>query len=217
MKSMLAFVGMDFSIWVALILLFFAGGLIPGPAVMLVTASSLQYSFGAAMFAAIGISVANIVWISLAAVGAGSLATSFPEAFMILKLGGVAFILWLSWSMFRSSKTISIKDQEVPRRRLLFSKGLGLQLANPNALVFFGGMLPAYISVDANIVLQACIIIASITVTELVGLGIYAGAATKLSKSFESTSFAIWFNRAAALVMSGSALFALFLTSQSTS
>lgn len=203
---------MDFSIWLALFALFFSGGLTPGPAVMLVTSSSLKYGFAPAMVAGIGISTANLVWIALAVSGAAALAATFPQFFMILKLAGVLFILWLAWGMIANSESMNITARVIPRRRVLFIKGVGLQLANPNALVFFGGLLPAYINSNTPLIPQIIVIIATVTVTELAGLGIYAIAAERLSKNFQSANFVKWFSRLAALLMVGSALFALYVT-----
>ncbi len=203
---------MDFSIWLALVALFFSGGLTPGPAVMLVTSSSLKYGVAPAMVAGIGISTANLVWIALAVSGAAALAAAFPDFFMLLKLGGVAFIFWLAWSMIQNSDAMTINAKVIPRRRVLFGKGIGLQLANPNALVFFGGLLPAYISIERDLITQVIIIISTITITELVGLAVYAAAAEKLSRNFQNPTFAKWFSRSAALLMVGSAMFALFVT-----
>ncbi|MEQ3745965.1 MAG: hypothetical protein ABNH53_06975 [Henriciella sp.] len=46
---------MDLSVWFALIVLFFSGGLTPGPAVMMVVSSSLRYGVKPAMLPALGI------------------------------------------------------------------------------------------------------------------------------------------------------------------
>ena len=43
---------MELSVWFALVGLFLAGGLTPGPAVMLVVSSSLRYGFRPAMLPA---------------------------------------------------------------------------------------------------------------------------------------------------------------------
>ncbi len=203
---------MDFTIWLALVALFFSGGLTPGPAVMLVTSSSLKYGFSPAMIAGIGVSTANLVWVALAVSGAAALAKTFPDFFLILKLAGVAFIVWLAWDMIRNSETMTLAARVIPRRRVLYVKGIGLQLANPSALVFFGGLLPAYISAEKPLLPQIIIIIATVTITELFGLGVYAMAAERLSRNFQSKEFVKWFSRIAALLMLSSAVFALYIT-----
>ena len=60
---------MEISVWIALLALFFAGGLTPGPAVMMVMSTSLRYGAATALVPAVGVSAANLVWISLAATG----------------------------------------------------------------------------------------------------------------------------------------------------
>ena len=60
---------MDLSVWLALMALFLAGGLTPGPAVMMVMSASLRYGAPTALIPALGVSAANLVWITLAATG----------------------------------------------------------------------------------------------------------------------------------------------------
>jgi hypothetical protein len=134
---------MEFLVWINFTLLFLAGGLTPGPAVMLVTTSSIRYGFWPSMVPAVGICVANLVWIALAASGVAVLAKAFPEAFLLFKLAGIAFIVWLAWRTAFGAP-VDLLRREPPPRRKLFVHGIGLQLANPNALVYFGGLLPTY-------------------------------------------------------------------------
>jgi threonine/homoserine/homoserine lactone efflux protein len=188
-----------------------AGGLTPGPAVMLVTTSSMRYGARASMLAAAGICTSNCIWAAIAVSGAAALAHAFPAAFVTLKLVGVGYVVLLAWRIARSAPVDLVRREPPPRGRL-YGRGIGLQLANPNALVFFGGLLPAYIDPDGSLVLQAAAIMATVTATELFGLGIYAAAAQWLARRFASVTFATWFFRGAALTMAASALFAVWRT-----
>ncbi|MAI91003.1 LysE family translocator [Ponticaulis sp.] len=213
---------MQIELWLSLVILFAAGGLTPGPAVMLVIASSLRNGACMALIAGLGICAANVVWISLAAAGAGTLASQFPTAFFILKLIGLGFVLWLAFSMAVQPVSTHFEEDvaEVlsgPRRQIgqlkraggLFLKGFGLQLANPNALVFFGGLLPAFFDVSSPIVVQVVVMIITVTATELFGLTVYAFAAQLLSHKFSEPRFARIFYVCAALLMVGSVAWAL--------
>lgn len=206
---------MEFSVWLALIGLFLAGGLTPGPAVMLVVSSSLRYGFRPAMLPAIGVSTANFVWIGLAASGAAAIATQFPSAFLFLKLAGLAFIIWLAVGLVRSQpRDLRLSREAMPKRAALFGKGMGLQLANPNALVFFGALLPGYFDASRPMWPQILIALVTITFSEMFGLAIYAALADRMAKNFASPTFAKWFNRGAAALMVGSAAFAVWATSR---
>jgi threonine/homoserine/homoserine lactone efflux protein len=102
--------------------------------------------------------------------------------------------------------------REPPPRARLFAAGVGLQLANPNALVYFGGLLPAYLDLQRSLVLQVAIIMVTVTMTEIAGLMVYAAGADGLARRFQSETFARWFFRIAALAMASSAGFAIYAT-----
>ena len=206
---------MAITVWLALLTIFAFGGLTPGPAVMLVTTSSMRYGFAAAMLPALGICLANIIWVALAASGVAILAEVFPLGFLVIKIAGVAYIFWIAWRMAFAGP-IDLARRAPPPRTHLFARGVGLQLANPNALVFFGGLMPAYFDPDRSLIVQSLIIMATVSVTELFGLMIYAAGADWLAKRFASEGFARLFFRFAALAMAGSAVFAVYSTWAST-
>ncbi len=202
---------MEFWIWVNFTLLFRAGGLTPGPAVMLVTTASIRYGFWASMAPAVGICLANLAWIALAASGVAVLAKAFSEAFMVFKAAGIAFIVWLAWKTAFGAP-VDLLRREPPPRRMLFVHGIGLQLANPNALVYFGGLLPTYFNPEHDLIPQVLISMLTVTVCEMFGLVVYAAGSDALARRFQSQAFAHWFFRIAALAMVVSASFAVYLT-----
>jgi threonine/homoserine/homoserine lactone efflux protein len=202
---------MDFWVWANFTLLFLAGGLTPGPAVMLVTTASIRYGFWASTPPAVGICAANLVWIALAASGVALVARTFPEAFLALKVAGIAFIVFLAWKTAFGAPVDLLRREPPPRARL-FVHGVGLQLANPNALVYFGGLLPTYFNPDHDMIPQVLISMGTVTVCEMFGLMVYGGAADALARRFQSQAFATGFFRIAALAMVVSAGFAVYLT-----
>jgi threonine/homoserine/homoserine lactone efflux protein len=202
---------MDLAVWIALVLLFLAGGLTPGPAVMLVVTCSLRYGFWPAMLPALGICVANLLWTGLAVSGVSAVARAFPLAFVTLKLVGLAFITMLGWRLFRTDH-VRLERESAPPRTRLFASGVGLQLGNPNALVYFGGMLPAYLDPGRPLGTQAAIVMASVTLTELAGLATYGAGADMLARRFASRRFAVGFFRLAALCMVISAALGVYAT-----
>lgn len=201
----------DIWVWANFTLLFLAGGLTPGPAVMLVATAAIRYGFWASIAPALGICAANLLWISLAASGVAVVAKAFPEAFLAFKVAGIAFIVWLAWRTAFGAP-VDLLRREPPPRRKLFANGVGLQLANPNALVYFGGLLPAYFNPDHDMIPQVLISMVTVTVCEMFGLMVYANGADALARRFRSAAFARWFFRIAALAMVLSAVFAVYLT-----
>lgn len=206
---------MELWVWLNFTLLFLAGGLTPGPAVILVTTASIRYGFWASMAPAVGICAANLVWITLASSGVAVVAKTFPEAFLAFKLLGIAFIVWLAWRTAFGAP-VDLLRRESPPKGKLFAHGVGLQLANPNALVYFGGLLPTYFNPDHDMIPQVLISMATVTVCEMFGLVVYATGADALARRFQSPAFAKWFFMIAALAMVLSAAFAVYLTWSAT-
>ncbi|HPF23521.1 MAG TPA: LysE family translocator [Hyphomonas sp.] len=200
---------MDLTVWLALVALFFAGGLTPGPAVMLVMSTSLRYRAPTALIPALGVSAANLVWISLAAGGLAAFAAKFPLVLIVLKVAGICFIAWLAFTIaFADPSRPHASASDAPPRGKLFARGVGLQLLNPNALVFFGLLLPSYFDMAKPVVPQALVMMATITACEMFGLTVYAWLADAMNHRFESPAFTKWFNRGAAFAMLAAVIFA---------
>jgi len=202
---------MDLAVWLNLTLVFVAGGLTPGPAVMLVTTTSLRYGIAASVSPALGICLANLVWIALAASGVALLARTFPDAFLALKALGLIFIAWLAWRTAFGSPVDLLRREAAPRGRL-FLHGAGLQLANPNALIYFGGLLPAYFNVSRDLLPQTLISMVTVTACEMFGLMVYACLADAMARRLRSAAFATLFYRTTAAVMLASAGLAVWMT-----
>jgi len=201
-------------IWLALVALFFVGGLTPGPAVMLVLASSFRYGFKPAMLPAFGIASANVLWLILAASGAAALATAFPHAFLGLKLLGLIVIFYLGIStIFGPLPAVDANAEDAPHRSRLYARGVALQLSSPLPLVFFGLLLPAYFDLARAIAPQFGIMLVTVTLLELFGLATYAYGAGHIRRWLKSARAARSFNILIGVVMILSGLFAVLSTS----
>ena len=201
---------MDFETWLKLVILFGAGGLTPGPAVMLVMASSFRYGFRPAMLAACGIAAANVLWLILVASGTGALLEAFPTVTFALKIVGLLVILYLALSViFGPLPDMSVGQADAPRRSRLFAKGLGLQISSPMPLVYFGILLPVFFDPAKPLVTQFLIMLITVTVTELCGLSVYAAFSRWIRDKLRHPRSAKAFNVIIGLVMIGSGAWAI--------
>ncbi|WP_409432897.1 LysE family translocator [Litorimonas sp. RW-G-Af-16] len=201
---------MEFDTWLKLVALFMAGGLTPGPAVMLVLASAFRYGFRPAMLAALGIASANVVWLALAASGAMALLTIYPRAFIALKIIGLLVILYLALTtMFGPLPDAEATAEDAPPRGKLYSRGVALQLSSPMPLVYFGLLLPVYFSATAPLPPQILIMFLTVTVTEMLGLAAYAYGADRIKLFLRGPKAARTFNVLIGLVMIISGLWAV--------
>ena len=204
---------MSLEVWLALVALFGIGGLTPGPAVMLVMASSFRYGFKPAMLPAFGIASANVIWLLLAASGAAALSTQYPKAFLGLKIIGVLVIIYLALTaMFGPLPNPDANAEQAPPRAKLYSRGVALQLSSPMPLVYFGLLLPAYFDASYSIPFQIFIMFITVTITELLGLSCYAFGARKIRRWLRLPRQARFFNIVIAVVMIASGIWAVLST-----
>lgn len=204
---------MSLDLWISLVVLFGLGGLTPGPAVGLVMASAFRYGFRPAMLAAFGIAAANVIWLCLAATGAATLLEAFPKALFTLKIIGLLVILYLAVSvMFGPLPNADQSASQAPPRSKLFGRGIILQLSSPMPLVFFGLLLPAFFVGDRPLAPQLLIMLITVTITELLGLGIYAYGANKIKDWLATPRLAKGFNIIIALLMVLSGIWAIWST-----
>ena len=185
---------------------------------MMVMSTSMRYGAPTALIPSLGISAANLLWITLAATGLATFAAQLPDVLTASKVAGIAFIVWLAWGMVTADPhQPAARAEQAPARRHLFGGGVGLQLLNPNALVFFGLLLPTYFDPAKPVWQQMIIIMVTITATEMAGLTVYAWLAEAMNRRFQSPAFVRWFNRGAAAIMVAAAIMAAFLTTGSGS
>jgi len=202
---------MDLETWINLVILFGIGGLTPGPAVMLVTASSFRYGFKPAMLPALGVSSANVLWLILAATGVSALITQSETIFLGMKVVGMIVILYLGLSAMFGPLPDLAGDTEAPPKSQLFSKGVGLQLSSPMPVVFFGALLPQFFDPSKPMMTQFWIMLVTVTATELAGLAMYAYSGDAIRRFLDDPKQARLFNVFVGLVMIIAGAWAVFL------
>lgn len=204
---------MELELWLSLVVLFFTGGLTPGPAVMLVLASSFRYGFKPALLPALGVASANVLWLCLAASGTAALFEIYPKATLGLKILGMIVLGWMAISvMFGPLPRLEADPNDAPKRGLLFGKGFLLQVTSPMPLVYFGMLLPLYFQPDTAMAPQFFTMLVTVTVLELFGLSVYAYAAQSIRQLLQQPRTGRIFNVLIGVVMLGSGVFAVLST-----
>ena len=126
----------------------------PGPDMTLSISRALSQGRGAALYVVLGTSLGIVVHTFLVAFGISALITASPTAFMILKTGGAAYLLWLAVQAIRYGSSLTVKAADSPRGTTLanISTGFWVNLLNPKVIIFFMTFLPQFISAgDPNI------------------------------------------------------------------
>lgn len=119
----------------------------PGPDMTLFLGQTLSGGRLRGIVAYLGASSGLVVHTVLAAFGLSALLAASATAFGVLKIVGVAYLIWLAVAALRygSALTLSPRSGTVPLRHV-FLAGVGINLLNPKIIVFFLTFLPQFVS-----------------------------------------------------------------------
>jgi threonine/homoserine/homoserine lactone efflux protein len=153
---------------------------VPGPAVVFELGESMTTSVRGGAYGTAGVVLANAAYFFLSAGGLGGLLIASPPLFSAARWLGAAYLTYVGIQTFRASRFGSdlvepTTDQGKPTHSLL--RGLGVQLANPKAPIFFLVFLPGLLDASASLVWQVVVVGVPLFVIQAVTLIAYAFAA----------------------------------------
>ena len=161
--------------------------LIPGPDTAIVTKNALLGGRRSGVLAAVGVSIGLTVWTGAAAFGIAALLRASAVAFLLLKLAGAVYLIWIGIQMLRARDLVAAATNVghgVERRGLhakALRQGLLSDLGNPKIAVFFTSFLPQFVhghgSAFAPLLLLGGIFVA-LTLLWLAAFGIVVGHAS---------------------------------------
>lgn len=150
--------------------LFVVSGLLlnimPGPDSLLIMTRSATQGWRAGSAAALGIGTGTFVHIVAAALGMSAILATSAAAFMVVKLLGAAYILYLAVGMLLSKRGDGSAMQApalapLPLRRI-YGQGILTNVLNPKVALFFLAFVPQFIDANAPHKALAFIILGAI-------------------------------------------------------
>ena len=135
------------------LLAFIAASLIltitPGPDMTLFIGRTLGEGRAAGFAAMLGAVSGIVVHTCLAAFGISALIAASPQAFLVLKIAGAAYLVFLAFQAIRHGSTVKLETQGGARTHSLAQNwlaGLGINLFNPKIILFFVTFLPQFLT-----------------------------------------------------------------------
>ena len=134
------------------LLAFTAAGIVlvitPGPDMTLFLGQTLTGGRARGIAAYLGASAGLVVHTMLAAFGLSALLAHSAAAFGVLKVVGVAYLVWLAIDALRHGSALTLQPgaaEPLPLRRV-FLMGVAVNLLNPKIVMFFLTFLPQFVS-----------------------------------------------------------------------
>lgn len=130
--------------------------LLPGPAVLYITARSANQGRVAGFVSVLAIETANLVQAIAAGLGLSAILLSSALAFDVVKYLGATYLIYLGIKKLLTKEESSI-GQEVKRESLsqIFWQGFIINILNPKTALFFFAFLPQFVNPEkGNVTLQ---------------------------------------------------------------
>lgn len=123
----------------------------PGPDMALYVGRAITHSrvVGLACFA--GAVTGILVHTMLVALGLSALLVGAPAAFLLLKIVGAGYLIWLAYQAIRYGSTFTPRDGKSTKTGSLWGHyltGIGINILNPKIVIFFLTFLPQFVSAD---------------------------------------------------------------------
>ena len=120
----------------------------PGPDMTLFVSRTLSQGRAAGFASLAGALCGTLIHTTLVAVGISALIVASPMAFLVLKIFGAAYLVFLAWQALTKGSAFSPQKKSGPEISLFRSwvAGLGVNLLNPKIILFFMTFLPQFVS-----------------------------------------------------------------------
>lgn len=183
--------------------------LLPGPGMTAVVARALGHGFWGTMPLIFGMIAGDLVFLSCAALGLAALAATFATLFVVVKIAGAGYLLWLAWRLWTAephAERVGAArggDRSVPRVLL---GGFVLTLGNPKTIVFYMALLPTVIDLSGLTAVGFGELVAIVFADLLLVGAAYAALAAKARDVFADTSARRILDRTAGAMMAGAAV-----------
>ncbi|WP_372372927.1 LysE family translocator [Vreelandella venusta] len=180
----------------------FALNMAPGPNNLLSLTNAKRYGVRTACLAGIGRLIAFVGMITLAATGLATLLYTSEKVFLVIKLVGGLYLLWLAYQLWGADTAASDSAEaqhmslfELARQEFLLAAG------NPKAILIFTAFLPQFVEPSGNVGLQFLVLGVLFLLLEWVAIAGYAYAGSFLNQWFSRPAMRRLFNRGCATLL----------------
>ena len=176
---------------------------VPGPGVMAIIARVLGNGFRSSFPAIAGTVVGDWFLMTLSALGLAMVARAMGGLFLIVKLAGAAYLIYLAYRHWNAKVDVENELVAPATARDGFLSMLFLTIGNPKAIAFFVALLPTVVDLH-TLRLPGYLQLASVTILMIPSVLLtYAALASRFSGLVTSVRARKTINRTAAVVLAG--------------
>lgn len=133
----------------------------PGPAMLYAAAQTLARGRACGLLAALGIHLGGYAHVIAAAAGLAALFHAVPVAYLVVKVAGAGYLIWLGLRMLVGGERNPAGLPEAPQKssRHAFFESIVVEVLNPKTAIFFLAFLPQFTDPGAALPIWAQLLI----------------------------------------------------------
>lgn len=173
---------MSLSVWLAFLFACILIAVTPGAGAVTSISTGLRHGVLAALRAIAGLQTALTLQLIVVAAGLGALLATSATAFLMVKLIGAAYLIFLGWQKWQAEPVPLDSDEQGSRQAMrgLYLQGILVNLTNPKAIVFIAALVPQFIDPGRPQLPQFVIIGLTMCAVDTLVMTSYASLAARL-------------------------------------
>jgi len=154
---------MTYETWIAFAIASAIVVLIPGPNIVLTVNYAIRDGKRSGLATIPGVVFGAFIAMSLSLLGAGAVLATSAFLFMLLKLAGAIYLIWLAYSLWTTPVESISLDGSLEAKPLLrlFWQSLLISVLNPKGPAFYVAFVPQFVSSTGPVFQQFAILIAT--------------------------------------------------------
>ena len=143
----------------------------PGPGVLAVMARSLVYGWRQCLFLITGIITSDLLYLLFACYGLAYIAENYHGVFIVIRLAGAAYLLYMGWQLWTNSNDIpeTVDGTLTSQSWHTLIQGFLISASNPKVMIFYLAFVPGFMDLT-QVTLAGMVLLLSLT-----AIGIGAG------------------------------------------
>ena len=161
----------------------------PGPDIIYVLVRSMAFGYKQGIVTALGLVSGILIHTSLVAFGVSAIIKQSDSIFLIIKIFGAIYLLYLAYQVYKSDPEIAFTAEGVNKKSMfrLFRQGFIMNVLNPKVSIFFLAFFPGFLwDPGGDTVQQFYILGALFMLQALIIFSFVAVMADRISKYIKS-------------------------------
>ena len=147
-------------VFISIIATLMLGAMSPGPSFVVVSRIAISRSRLDGLAAALGMGLAGVIFSILALAGLTAVLTKFTWLYIVLKIGGGAYLIYIAASIWKGARqplAIAAAGQAERSLARSFSTAFATQISNPKTVIVYASIFAALLPKSVPLGLMLCL------------------------------------------------------------